>query len=54
MHHTVSIGNEPKKVSETVQYYNSPKYGVDVWTKWHDYIAQNLVHVVGLFKHFII
>ena len=30
MHHTVSIDNKPKKVPETVQYYNSSKYGVDV------------------------
>ena len=30
MHHTVSIGNEPKKIPETVQNYNSSKYGIDV------------------------
>ena len=30
LHRTVAIGNEPKKVSETVHYYNSRKYGVDI------------------------
>ena len=44
MNYTVIIGNEPKKVPETVKYYNSSKYGVDVWTKWHNYIAKNVVH----------
>ena len=30
LHRTVAIGNEPKKVPETVHYYNSRKYGVDI------------------------
>ena len=30
LHKTVTIGNEPKKLPETVEYYNSTKYGVDV------------------------
>ena len=44
LHYTVSIGNEPKEVSDTVKYYNSFKYGVNVWTKRHNYTAQNVIH----------
>ena len=30
LHRTVAIGNEPIKVPETVHYYNTTKYGVDI------------------------
>ena len=30
VHRTVAIGNDPKKNPETINFYNSTKYGVDV------------------------
>ncbi len=50
LHTSIAVGGDPKKIPESVEFYNSTKFGVDVLTKWLENTLSKLDHGVGQFR----